>query len=181
MRDGIAALRAQVKTRLIVAALGPKMCRLAGEVADGVLLNWLTPEHARRSGDLVREGAAAAKRPTPTIYAYVRLAMGPAATSRLGEEADRYARIPAYGANFERQGVKPIDTAIAVQTPGAIATALERWRGRGRRGRAARHHRQRHARGEHRAGARRQAGLRSSARTRLARPGRCPPGPGASP
>ena len=129
VRDGIAALRAQVKTRLIVAALGPKMCRLAGEVADGVLLNWLTPEHARRSGDLVREGAAAAKRPAPTIYAYVRLAMGPAATSRLGEEADRYARIPAYGANFDRQGVKPIDTAIAVQTPGAIATALERWRG----------------------------------------------------
>ena len=129
VRDGIAALRAQLKTRLIVAALGPKMCRLAGEVADGVLLNWLTPEHARRSGDLVREGAAAAKRPTPTIYAYVRLAMGPAAASRLGEEADRYGRIPAYGANFERQGVKPIDTAIAVQTPGAIATALERWRG----------------------------------------------------
>ncbi|HVG80522.1 MAG TPA: LLM class flavin-dependent oxidoreductase, partial [Patescibacteria group bacterium] len=27
VRDGIAALRAQVKTRLIVAALGPKMCR----------------------------------------------------------------------------------------------------------------------------------------------------------
>jgi alkanesulfonate monooxygenase SsuD/methylene tetrahydromethanopterin reductase-like flavin-dependent oxidoreductase (luciferase family) len=129
VRDGVAALRSQLKTRIIVAALGPKMSRLAGEVADGVLLNWLTPEHARRSGDLVREGAAAAKRPTPTIYAYVRLAMGPAAASRLGEEADRYARIPAYGANFERQGVKPIDTAIAVQTPGAIATALERWRG----------------------------------------------------
>ena len=32
VRDGIAALRAQVATRLIVAALGPKMCRLAGEV-----------------------------------------------------------------------------------------------------------------------------------------------------
>ena len=129
VRDGIAALRGQLQTRLIVAALGPKMCRLAGEVADGVLLNWLTPEHARRSADLVREGAAAAKRKTPTIYAYVRLAMGAAAASRLGEEADRYARIPAYGANFERQGVKPIDTAIAVQSPSAIATALERWQG----------------------------------------------------
>ena len=129
VRDGIAALRGQLQTRLIVAALGPKMCRLAGEVADGVLLNWLTPEHARRSADLVREGAAAAKRKTPTIYAYVRLAMGAAAASRLGEEADRYARIPAYGANFERQGVKPIDTAIAVQSPAAIATALERWQG----------------------------------------------------
>ena len=59
----------------------------------------------------------------------VRLAMGAAAASRLAEEADRYAKIPAYGANFERQGVKPIDTAISVQAPAAVAAALERWRG----------------------------------------------------
>jgi alkanesulfonate monooxygenase SsuD/methylene tetrahydromethanopterin reductase-like flavin-dependent oxidoreductase (luciferase family) len=63
VREGVKALRAQLSTRLIVAALGPKMCGLAGEVADGVLLNWLTPEHARASADLVRAGAAAAKRP----------------------------------------------------------------------------------------------------------------------
>src|SRR6266478_3798462 len=66
VRAGIALLRARLSTRLIVAALGPQMCRLAGEVADGVLFNWLTPEHARRSADLVRAGAAAAKRPVPT-------------------------------------------------------------------------------------------------------------------
>jgi alkanesulfonate monooxygenase SsuD/methylene tetrahydromethanopterin reductase-like flavin-dependent oxidoreductase (luciferase family) len=128
VRNGVAALRAQLSTRIIVAALGPKMCRLAGEVADGVLLNWVTPEYARRSADLVREGAAAVRRPPPTIYAYVRLAMGPAA-ARLAEEADRYARIPAYGANFERMGVKPVDTAIAVQAPAGIRPALEPWRG----------------------------------------------------
>ena len=126
---GVAALRAQLSTRIVVAALGPKMCRLAGEVADGVLLNWLTPEYARRSADIVREGAAAARRPAPTIYAYVRLALGTAATARVGEEADRYARIPAYAANFDRMGVKPVDTAIAVQQPAAIRTALEAWRG----------------------------------------------------
>jgi alkanesulfonate monooxygenase SsuD/methylene tetrahydromethanopterin reductase-like flavin-dependent oxidoreductase (luciferase family) len=129
VRDGVAALRAQLSTRIIVAALGPKMCRLAGEVADGVLLNWLTPEHARRSADLVREGAAAAGRPTPTLHAYVRLAVGTAAGARLAEEADRYARIPAYAANFARMGVKPIDTAIAVQAPDGIAAALARWQG----------------------------------------------------
>jgi alkanesulfonate monooxygenase SsuD/methylene tetrahydromethanopterin reductase-like flavin-dependent oxidoreductase (luciferase family) len=129
VRTGVAALRAQLSTRIVVAALGPKMCRLAGEVADGVLLNWLTPEYARRSADIVREGAAAARRPAPTIYAYVRLALGTAATARVGEEADRYARIPAYAANFDRMGVKPVDTAIAVQQPAAIRTALEAWRG----------------------------------------------------
>src|SRR5512134_3858460 len=32
VRDGVAALRAELSTRLVVAALGPKMCQLAGEV-----------------------------------------------------------------------------------------------------------------------------------------------------
>jgi alkanesulfonate monooxygenase SsuD/methylene tetrahydromethanopterin reductase-like flavin-dependent oxidoreductase (luciferase family) len=129
VREGVAALRAQLSTRLIVAALGPKMCRLAGEVADGVLLNWLTPEHARASADLVRAGAAAAKRPAPKIFAYVRLAIGEAGRARLADEGDRYGAIPAYAANFERMGVKPVDTAIAVPDPASVPAALARWRG----------------------------------------------------
>src|SRR5205807_8114304 len=65
VRDGVAALRKDLKTRVIVAALGPKMCRLAGEVADGVLFNWLTPEYAKKSAEEVKAGAKAAGRPTP--------------------------------------------------------------------------------------------------------------------
>jgi len=50
VREGVASLRASLPgTRLIVAALGPRMCHLAGEIADGVLFNWLTPEWARTS------------------------------------------------------------------------------------------------------------------------------------
>ena len=129
VRAGAAALKANVSTRIIVAALGPQMCRLAGEVADGVLFNWLTPDHARRSADLVRAGAASAKRPVPTLYAYVRVALGQAACEKLGEEGARYAAIPAYGANFERMGMKPVETAIAAQTADAIPRALAAWRG----------------------------------------------------
>src|SRR6266851_2350457 len=118
VRAGIADLRRHLQTRLVIAALGPQMCRLAGEVGDGVLLNWVTPEYARRSADLVREGAAAVKRPAPTVYAYVRLALGAAAHDRL-----------LNGANFERMGVKPETTAIAAHTPQDIATALAKWTG----------------------------------------------------
>src|SRR5713226_7579897 len=100
VRAGIAELRGQLSTRLIVAALGPKMCRLAGEVADGVLFNWLTPEYARQSAERVREGAAAAKRQPPRLCAYVRVALGPGASDRLEVEGNRYAGVPAYGANF---------------------------------------------------------------------------------
>jgi alkanesulfonate monooxygenase SsuD/methylene tetrahydromethanopterin reductase-like flavin-dependent oxidoreductase (luciferase family) len=129
VRSGIAELRSQLAVRLVVAALGPRMCHLAGEVADGVLFNWLTPEHARRSAELVRAGAAAARRQPPTLFAYVRVALGSAARDRLTEEADRYAAIPAYGANFARMGVKPIETAIATQSPDAIAPAIAQWQG----------------------------------------------------
>jgi alkanesulfonate monooxygenase SsuD/methylene tetrahydromethanopterin reductase-like flavin-dependent oxidoreductase (luciferase family) len=129
VRDGVAALKAQLKTRVIVAALGPKMCRLAGEVADGVLFNWLTPEHARVSADLVREGAKAAGRKPPTLYAYVRLALGTKAIDKLAEEGARYAAIPAYGANFERMGVKPVETCIAAQKADEVPKALAQWQG----------------------------------------------------
>jgi alkanesulfonate monooxygenase SsuD/methylene tetrahydromethanopterin reductase-like flavin-dependent oxidoreductase (luciferase family) len=129
VRVGVAALRAQLSTRIVVAALGPRMCALAGEVADGVLLNWVTPEHARKSAEQVRAGAAAARRPAPKIYAYVRLSLGAEGRARTAQEADRYAGIPAYAANFERMGVKPVETAIAVDKPEAVRAALERWRG----------------------------------------------------
>ena len=129
VREGVAALRAQLRTRVVVAALGPKMCHLAGEVADGVLFNWITPEYARQSADAVRAGAKAAGRATPRLYVYVRLAIGPAALERLRQEADRYAAIPAYGANFARMGVKPVDTAIAAVSADAVAPALAPWQG----------------------------------------------------
>ena len=129
VRAGSAALRSQLSTRLIVAALGPQMCRLAGEVADGVLFNWLTPAYARLSADLVRAGAAAAGRPVPKLFAYVRAALGPVAGGKLQEEGARYAAIPAYGAHFVRMGIDPVTTAITAQTPEAIAAALGSWQG----------------------------------------------------
>lgn len=128
VRDGVAAIRAKLSTRVIVAALGPKMCHLAGEIADGVLFNWLTPEYAKRSAELVRAGAQAAKRPMPRLYAYVRVALGPAA-ERLAEEGGRYDAIPAYHAHFVRMGAKPIDTAIAATSPDGIKKALKAWDG----------------------------------------------------
>jgi len=127
VRAGIAALRSQLSARLIVAALGPQMCRLAGETADGVLFNWLTPEYARRSAEWVRVGAAAAGRQPPKLFAYIRVALGSAACERLVEEGARYAGIPAYANHFARMGVKPEDTAIAAQSPHAIPPALGQW------------------------------------------------------
>ena len=129
VRDGVAALKSHLTTRVIVAALGPKMCRLAGEIADGVLFNWLTPEHTRVSAGWVREGAKAAGRTAPTLYAYVRLALGAKACEKLAEEGGRYASIPAYGAHFDRTGVKPVETCVAASSAADIGKALGKWQG----------------------------------------------------
>jgi alkanesulfonate monooxygenase SsuD/methylene tetrahydromethanopterin reductase-like flavin-dependent oxidoreductase (luciferase family) len=45
-----------------LAALGPQMLRLAGEVSDGALLNWASPEHIAFSREQVAAGAARAGR-----------------------------------------------------------------------------------------------------------------------
>ena len=45
-----------------MAALGPQMLRLAGEIADGALLNWATPERIAESRARIDEGSARAGR-----------------------------------------------------------------------------------------------------------------------
>jgi len=128
-RDGIRELRASLDVPIVLAALGPRMCRLAGEAADGVLFNWLTPEHAKKSVEWVRAGAEAAGRPMPTTYAYQRVSLGPAAGERLTAEGNRYATIPAYANHFERMGVLPAGTCIAANSAAAIGEGLARWNG----------------------------------------------------
>jgi alkanesulfonate monooxygenase SsuD/methylene tetrahydromethanopterin reductase-like flavin-dependent oxidoreductase (luciferase family) len=50
-----------------LAALGPQMLRLAGETADGALLNWATPERIAFSRARVDEGAARTGRGPGTV------------------------------------------------------------------------------------------------------------------
>ena len=54
MRGAHDELRAAVPgVRLILAAMGPKMCALAGASYDGAFFNWVTPDYAAASGSLV--------------------------------------------------------------------------------------------------------------------------------
>ena len=40
-----------------IAALGPRAVRLAGQIADGVILNWCTPERVGEARDAIRAAA----------------------------------------------------------------------------------------------------------------------------
>lgn len=124
VRAGAARLRQLTAATVVVGALGPKMCRVAGEAADGVLLNWLTADYVRPSAELVHAAAAEAGRPRPRIDAYVRTALGPAAIERVREEADRYAAFPAYAAHFGRMDVAAMATTVTGETREEIRRGL---------------------------------------------------------
>lgn len=126
---GIRDLRARLECRLVVAALGPAMCRLAGAEADGVLLNWLTPSFAQRSVAWIRDGAEQAGRQTPRIMAYVRTALGDEAVARLRTEAANYSAIPAYASHFTRMGSSAMETAVTGHTRDDIQEGLAAWNG----------------------------------------------------
>jgi alkanesulfonate monooxygenase SsuD/methylene tetrahydromethanopterin reductase-like flavin-dependent oxidoreductase (luciferase family) len=111
-----------------MGALSEPACRLAGALADGVLFNWLTPAYARRSAAWVEAGAAEAGRARPTIYAYLRVALGPGARGRIEREGTRYRSGP-YRAHFARMAAEPPATAIAASTPGEVAESLGPWDG----------------------------------------------------
>jgi alkanesulfonate monooxygenase SsuD/methylene tetrahydromethanopterin reductase-like flavin-dependent oxidoreductase (luciferase family) len=129
VREGIERIRLSLQCKLAVAALGPRMCRLAGERADVVLFNWLTPDWAQKSIGWVRDAAEEAGRPMPELIAYVRVALGAEACDRLRQEAANYTAIPHYSAHFARMGVPAEKTGIMGETRAEIEQQLATWDG----------------------------------------------------
>lgn len=122
----------QVRSRLAdgqplyAAALGPLMLQVAGELADGVSLNWCTPEQIRSSREQITAAAASARRPTPRIVQYVRTAVDPDASlaeRTVANSAARYLRFPAYRRHFERMGVAEQLEQAQTMSAGAMPVA----------------------------------------------------------
>jgi alkanesulfonate monooxygenase SsuD/methylene tetrahydromethanopterin reductase-like flavin-dependent oxidoreductase (luciferase family) len=104
MRESLPELREQLPgVRLVLAAMGPKMCALAGSSYDGVFFNWMTPAFAANAREKVEAGANEASRETPPIFGYVRTAVGPDAADRLAKEESFYRDLhPGYRNHFDR-------------------------------------------------------------------------------
>ena len=105
---------------IYIAALGPRMLELAGEMADGVLLSWTGGGHLEQSIERVHAGAARAGRDPSEIdiAGYVRVAAVDdveAAQPALRRQIARYARNPYYR-NFFRQCGYGEEMAIAEQS-----------------------------------------------------------------
>ena len=133
MREALPALRERLPgVRLVLAAMGPKMCELAGASYDGAFFNWMAPEFATGAREKVEAGAREAGRETPPIFGYVRTAVGPDAAARLAKEESFYRDLhDGYRNHFARLaepegtvGVAAADSAEA-QSQLAAYTALD--------------------------------------------------------
>jgi hypothetical protein len=106
------------------------MRRLGVRESDGVLLNWLTPEGARSAMEDKQRDLDNAPDHAAEIALYIRVALGDKAIDVLRSEADRYAAIPSYAANFERLGFTAFDTAVAAHNAVQVREGLGAFVGR---------------------------------------------------
>jgi alkanesulfonate monooxygenase SsuD/methylene tetrahydromethanopterin reductase-like flavin-dependent oxidoreductase (luciferase family) len=122
MRDAVGALRSQLEgVRIVLAAMGPKMCRLAGSEYDGAFFNWMTPEFAASARENVEGGDG----DTPPVFGYVRVAVGDDATERLGKEESFYRNLhDGYRNHFDRLGEPEGTVGIAAADRDATQAAL---------------------------------------------------------
>lgn len=121
-----------------IAALGPKATRLAGAIADGVILNWCTPTRVAEAATQVAEGAEAAGRDPAavTIAVYVRAALGPGTREAARQVAAAYASYPAYRRQFVALGIDPADPddvvrGVILTDPSSARERLDAYRGAG--------------------------------------------------
>lgn len=130
VRAGVAELRRLLPDhRLAVAAVGPRMARLGGEVADVVVANWALPDRLAELRELIAEGAGGSGRPAPRLVAYVRTAVGPGAEARLRDEMDRYARVGGhYARAFAEQPGRLIGVAVDSADESEVVAALAPYR-----------------------------------------------------
>lgn len=115
------------RPKIVMAALNPQMLRLAGQIADGVLLNYLPASHVPDSVARVREGGKA------KIFAYVHAAVADfeRAAGSARRDLFNYAMADGYARMFRAAGYgDEVDALRARQAEkdrdGALAAISER-------------------------------------------------------
>jgi alkanesulfonate monooxygenase SsuD/methylene tetrahydromethanopterin reductase-like flavin-dependent oxidoreductase (luciferase family) len=131
MREALPELRERLPgVKLVLAAMGPKMCALCGGSYDGVFFNWMTPEFAAAARAKVESGAAEAGREAPPVFGYVRTAVGPDAAERLAKEESFYRDLhKGYRDHFDRLGEPEGTVGVAAPNSTAAQAALSAYEG----------------------------------------------------
>ena len=119
------------KVPIYIAALGPQMLELAGELADGVLMNWTAVDYLGEAIGHIKRGTEKAGRDLSEIdiAGYVRVAVGDdVSTSRdsLRYQVARYASNPFYRNFFAETGFdEEMSDAAAALADGNLDKAAD--------------------------------------------------------
>lgn len=115
------------RPKIVLAALNPQMLKLAGAIADGVLLNYIPVEHVPSAIAHVRAGGSA------RIFAYVHAAVGELSAAAPAARRDlfNYAMADGYARMFSAAGFADEVTQLrerhaARDRDGALAAISER-------------------------------------------------------
>lgn len=117
--------------RVFLAALGPEMLELAGEIADGVVLNWIPPETVPASIKRLEAGARRGGRTLADfeIASFVRTCVtddAAAARETLAREITGYAIVDVYASFFRSTGfADEVDAVNAAWRAGDRAGAVK--------------------------------------------------------
>ncbi len=131
MRESLPELRRALPgVRLVLAAMGPKMCALGGAEFEGVFFNWMTPAFAAGAREQVEAGAREADRDVPPIFGYVRTAVGPDAAERLAKEESFYRDLhKGYRDHFDRLAEPEGTVGVAATNRNDAQTQLAAYEG----------------------------------------------------
>ena len=116
-------VRARVAARdikpvpVVVAALGPMMLKIAGELADGTITSWVGPKTLDEyMVPRITKAAANAGRPAPRVVVGLPVGIASdadAARAAFSPTVKGYGMLPSYRAMFDHEGVEdPAEVAI---------------------------------------------------------------------
>lgn len=125
---GLRGTHVQKRPSIVLAALRPGMVRLGATVADGIIMNWVTPEYAASMVQVARAAAEASGRDPDEveIACYIPVCVTdqvPAARRVVARQVSAYGHHRAYRGLWEEAGYEAVRVAVEGRDPSAFERA----------------------------------------------------------
>jgi F420-dependent oxidoreductase-like protein len=116
---------------VLLSALGPVMLRLAGELADGTVTVWTTPESVADHivPTITRAASAAGRRPPRVVTSVVAAVTGEpdAVRDAVAERFAAVGELANYRAALDRQGHAGVQETVLTGDESGVARGIERY------------------------------------------------------
>jgi 5,10-methylenetetrahydromethanopterin reductase len=113
---------------VMLAALAPRMLKLAGARTDGTILAWTGPATVRdHVAPIITSAAEAAGRPVPRIASMLPVCVTddvPGARERAAKVFAHYGQLPSYRAMLDREGAATVGDVAIVGSRGEATDAI---------------------------------------------------------